>query len=57
MTVDTARTRPDHRLMRGAASERRKEALIAAYIHELSPRHHAERESRRAEPDTEELRT
>ena len=50
MTVDTARTRPDHRLMSGAASDRRTEALIASYIHELSPRHHADREATHAEP-------
>jgi hypothetical protein len=36
-----------------ARSERRTEALVAAYIHQLSPRHHAERESRRIRPDTE----
>jgi hypothetical protein len=40
-----------------ALSERRTEALVAAYIHELSPRHQAARESRRARPETVELRT
>jgi len=39
------------------ASERRLEALVAAYIHELSSRHHAEREATRAEPDPGELRS
>jgi hypothetical protein len=39
------------------ASERRVEALVAAYIHELSPRHRAERKATRAEPETAELRS
>ena len=33
------------------------EALVAAYIHELSSRHSAERRTARAEPDTGELRS
>ena len=50
MTIETARRRPDRRPMSRRASERRAEALVAAYIHELSPRHRAEREATRAEP-------
>ncbi len=35
--------------MSRTAPERRAEALIAAYIHELSPRHDAEREAGEAD--------
>jgi hypothetical protein len=60
MNVETARrrpghgARPDYRAVSRTASERRAEALVAAYIHELSPRHHAEREARegRRRPDS-----
>jgi hypothetical protein len=38
-------------------TERRAEALVASYIHELSPRHRAEREARKAEPDAGGVRT
>ena len=40
---------PSARAISRAASERRAEALVAAYIHELSPRHRAEREAREAD--------
>jgi hypothetical protein len=49
MTVENARRRPTDRVLSRAAPERRAEALVAAYIHELSSRHHAERELRRGE--------
>jgi hypothetical protein len=46
MRVETAQRHPHRRAASRAASERRAEALVAAYIHELSPRHRAEREAR-----------
>jgi hypothetical protein len=57
MNIETERRRTDRWPANSAASERRAEALVAAYIHELSPRHRAEREGRKAEPDTREFRT
>jgi hypothetical protein len=57
MTPETTLRRLDRRAVSRAASERRTEALVAAYIHELSSRHDAEREARRAQPDTGEIRT
>jgi hypothetical protein len=45
MTAKTPPTRSDQRATSRAAPERHFEALVAAYIHELSPRHHAEREA------------
>jgi hypothetical protein len=62
MTMETAPRRHDHgaaghRAASRAAPERRVAALVAAYIHELSPRHRAEREATEAGPDTGELRT
>jgi len=57
MTVETAQRHPSPRPASSAASERRAEALIAAYIHELSPRHRAEREATNTEPDAGEVRT
>jgi hypothetical protein len=56
MTTETGRTRP-HRWPESRVAERQAEALVAAYIHELSPRHHAEREARKAEPDAGGVRT
>jgi hypothetical protein len=50
MTVQDARRRSTDRAVNRAVPERRAEALVAAYIHELSSRHHAERELRRG-PD------
>ena len=44
MTVETERRHPNRWPTSSPASERRAEALVAAYIHELSPRHRAERE-------------
>ncbi len=44
MTIETPRRRSDQRATSRTAPERRAEALVAAYIHELSPRHDAERE-------------
>jgi hypothetical protein len=40
-----------------SVSRRRADALVAAYIHELSPRHRAEREARKPEPGAVEART
>ena len=50
MTIETTRRRPDRRL-ESRVAQRRAEALVSAYIHELSPRHRAEREARNAKPD------
>jgi hypothetical protein len=47
----------DRRTGGRAASERRTQALVAAYIHELSPRHRAEREARKGAPAPAEART
>jgi hypothetical protein len=44
MTIETQRRHPDRWRASRAPSERRDEALVAAYIHELSPRHRAERQ-------------
>jgi hypothetical protein len=44
MTIETQRRHPDRWRASRAPSERRAEALVAAYIHELSPRHRAERQ-------------
>jgi hypothetical protein len=49
MTIETGRRRP-HRWAESRGAERRAEALVAAYIHELSPRHRAEREAMRPSP-------
>ena len=57
MTIEAERRQRNRRAASTAASERRAEALVAAYIHELSSRHDAEREARRAQPDTGEIRT
>ena len=56
MMSETARRRL-HRRPESRVAERRAEALVAAYIHELSPRHRAEREARTAEPDAGGVRT
>ncbi len=53
MTIDTRR-RPDRR-PESRAAQRRAEALVTAYIHELSPRHRAEREARNAKSDAGEV--
>jgi hypothetical protein len=53
MNVETPRRRSDQRATSRTAPERRAEALIAAYIHELSPRHAAERDARMAEPSND----
>ena len=50
MTIETPRRRSDQRATSRTAPERRAEALVAAYIHELSPRHDAERERGGAAP-------
>jgi hypothetical protein len=50
MTVEDTRRRLTDRAVSRVVPERRAEALVAAYIHELSSRHHAERELRRGEP-------
>ena len=47
MTIETGRRLPQ-RWPASRAAERRTEALVAAYIHELSPRHRAEREANKA---------
>ena len=46
MTIETPPTRADQRATSAAAPDRRVEALVAAYIHELSSRHDAERPGR-----------
>jgi len=56
MTIETGRRSPQ-RWPEGRVAERRAEALVAAYIHELSPRHRAEREATKAEPDAGGVRT
>jgi len=56
MTMETGRRRPQ-RWPESRVAERRAEALVAAYIHELSPRHRAEREATKAEPDAGGVRT
>ena len=56
MTMETGRRRPQ-RWPESRVAERRAEALEAAYIHELSPRHRAEREATKAEPDAGGVRT
>jgi hypothetical protein len=43
MTIETAQREPE--VGRANTSQRRIDALVAAYIHELSPRHRAERET------------
>ena len=57
MTIEAERRQRNRRAASTAASERRAEALVAAYIHELSPRHRAEREARKPEPGAVEART
>ena len=57
MTIEAERRQRNRRAASAAASERRAEALVAAYIHELSPRHRAEREARKPEPGAVEART
>jgi hypothetical protein len=47
MTIETGRRGPQ-RWPESRVAERRTEALVAAYIHELSPRHRAEREATKA---------
>ena len=51
MTVETARRRADQRAT-SSPPPIGVEALVAAYIHELSPRHDAEREAGRANLDS-----
>ena len=45
MTVETPHRRSDQWATSLTAPERRVEALVAAYIHELSPRHNSERDA------------
>ena len=54
MMTETSRRRTD-RWPESRASQRQAEALVAAYIHELSPRHRTEREARKGERDTDEV--
>jgi hypothetical protein len=49
MTTETADRRAPDRAAGSSARQRRVDALVAAYIHELSPRHRAEREASRTE--------
>ena len=46
MTIEAERRQRDRSAVSRAASERHTEALVAAYIHELSSRHDAARETR-----------
>ena len=57
MMIETGQRRLEGRGASGPASRRRADALVAAYIHELSPRHRAEREARKPEPGAVEART
>lgn len=45
MTIKAPLSRADQRAKSATAPDRRVEALVAAYIHELSPRHDAKREA------------
>jgi len=56
MRTETGQRRLEGRGASGSASRRRADALVAAYIHELSPRHRAEREARKPEPGVAEVR-
>jgi hypothetical protein len=56
--INTSNRRdPERQSDSRAASERRVEALVAAYIHEQSHRHRAQREPREPVPATAEART
>jgi hypothetical protein len=57
MTIETRPRRLEGRGASGPASRRRADALVAAYIHELSPRHRAEREARKPQPGAAETCT
>ena len=45
MSIETTRSRAEQRATSATAPDRRLEALVAAYIHELSPRHDVERQA------------
>jgi hypothetical protein len=49
MTLENTDRRPPERAASNSARQRRVDALVAAYIHELSPRHRAEREAGKVE--------
>ena len=49
MITETTPTGAERRTTSATSPDRRLEALVAAYIHELSPRHHAERQAGEAE--------
>ena len=53
MITETTPTGAERRTTSATSPDRRLEALVAAYIHELSPRHHAARQGADAE-DTDE---
>jgi hypothetical protein len=57
MTNTSTRRVPERQSDSRAASERRVKALVAAYIHEQSHRHRAQREAREAVPAAAEART
>jgi hypothetical protein len=57
MTNTSTRRVPERQSDSRGASERRVEALVAAYIHEQSHRHRAQREAREAVPAAAEART
>ena len=57
MTIETALRELQGQGASESVSRRRADALVAAYIHELSPRHRAEREARKPEPGAVEART
>jgi hypothetical protein len=57
MRIETAQRELQGQGASESVSRRRVDALVAAYIHELSPRHRAEREARKPEPGTAEART
>jgi hypothetical protein len=56
MRIEAAQRELQGRRASGSASGRRADALVAAYIHELSPRHRAEREATKPEAGAAEAR-
>ncbi len=56
MTLETTDRRPPERPASSLSHQRRVDALVAAYIHELSGRHRAEREAGKGAPAAGEQR-
>jgi hypothetical protein len=53
MIIETTPNGAEQRPTSATSPDRRLEALVAAYIHELSPRHHAARQGADAEDGDE----